>query len=346
MKESVLITGGARRLGRAIAVACAREGANVGITYRTSADEAWELVAQLYREFPEQKFAAFEADVSRFVDLEKVAEQAGGGLGPVTGLVNNAAIFRRTPFAEMTEADFDDHIAANLKGPYLASKIFGDIFLAQGRGSILNIADIHGLRPLKNYIPYCVSKAGVVMLTEALAKALAPTVRVNCICPGTILPPSEAQGPGAYESAEERHVEDLAGGDHQDGQDDSAAAPTLQDEERISQADTHGAKGNDWQLCAVAQRAHDWHFDQHNERRIDDQQAADRGFIEVEHAREVPTQGLEVLEECGGAQHRQQQQPEEACVAPWRWWPRVRCCGAPVHSFLVMATDVQRHEFP
>jgi NAD(P)-dependent dehydrogenase (short-subunit alcohol dehydrogenase family) len=108
--------------------------------------------------------------------------------------VNNAAIFRRTPFEKMTESDFDDHIAANLKGPYLMSKSFGDLFLQQGQGSILNIADIYGLRPLKNYIPYCVSKAGVVMLTEALAKALAPDVRVNCICPGTILLPSEEQG--------------------------------------------------------------------------------------------------------------------------------------------------------
>ena len=88
---------------------------------------------------------------------------------------------------------FDEHIAANLKAPYLLSKIFGDLFLQQQRGAIVNLADIYGIRPLGNYAPYCVSKAGLLMLTQSLAKALAPRVRVNAICPGTILPPSETQ---------------------------------------------------------------------------------------------------------------------------------------------------------
>ena len=202
--ETVLITGGARRVGRAIALACARAGASVAITYRTSANEAWELIGELHNIGSErQRFAAFQCDVSIAADVESLAESVLQTFDCVTALVNNAAIFRRTPFDVLTEADFDDHIAANLKGPYLMSKRFGDIFLAQGRGSILNIADIHGLRPLKNYVPYCVSKAGVVMLTEALAKALAPTVRVNCICPGTILLPSEAQGEDDGESADD-----------------------------------------------------------------------------------------------------------------------------------------------
>ncbi len=113
--------------------------------------------------------------------------------GRLDGLVNNAAIFRRTPFETLSEADFDDHINANLKGPFLMCKAFGDVFLEQGGGAIVNMADIYGLRPLANYLPYCVSKAGVVMLTQSLAKALAPSVRVNCICPGTILTPSQTQ---------------------------------------------------------------------------------------------------------------------------------------------------------
>ncbi len=202
--ETVLITGGARRVGRAIALACARAGANVAITYRTSANEAWELIGELNNIGSKtQRFAAFQADVSVAAEVEKLAESVLQSFDSVTALVNNAAIFRRTPFDTLSEADFDDHIAANLKGPYLMSKKFGDIFLAQGRGNILNIADIYGLRPLKNYVPYCVSKAGVVMLTEAMAKALAPTVRVNCICPGTILLPSEAQGEDDGESADD-----------------------------------------------------------------------------------------------------------------------------------------------
>ncbi|HEY0075404.1 MAG TPA: SDR family oxidoreductase [Abditibacteriaceae bacterium] len=194
-QETVLISGGAKRLGRAIALNCAQFGANVAITYRTSEDEAQQVIEELHEVGTgAQRFAAFKADVSRGEDVEKLADEVLQTFGAVTALVNNAAIFRRTPFEAMTESDFDDHIAANLKGPYLMSKTFGEIFLNQGRGSILNIADIYGLRPLKNYIPYCISKAGVVMLTEALAKALAPQVRVNCICPGTILLPSEVQG--------------------------------------------------------------------------------------------------------------------------------------------------------
>lgn len=202
--ETVLITGGARRVGRAIALACARAGASVAITYRTSANEAWELIGELNNIGSKtQRFAAFQADVSVAAEVDALAEIALKTFDSVTMLVNNAAIFRRTPFNALTEADFDDHIAANLKGPYLMSKKFGDVFLAQGRGNILNIADIYGLRPLKNYIPYCVSKAGLIMLTEAMAKALAPTVRVNCICPGTILLPSEAQGEDDGESADD-----------------------------------------------------------------------------------------------------------------------------------------------
>lgn len=195
--HTVVVTGGAVRVGRAIALACAQAGASVAITYNHSHEEALATVEALKRAgaaVGAGSFAAFQADVSNADDVARLADEVIDTLGGATALVNNAAIFRRTPFAGMTETDFDDHIAANLKGPYLMSKRFGDLFVEQGRGAIVNIADIHGLRPLKNYIPYCVSKAGLVMLTEALAKALAPAVRVNCICPGTILTPSQTQG--------------------------------------------------------------------------------------------------------------------------------------------------------
>ncbi|MBW3638151.1 MAG: SDR family oxidoreductase, partial [Armatimonadetes bacterium] len=112
----------------------------------------------------------------------------------VSGLVNNAAIFRRTPFETLDIGDFDDHIATNLRAPFLLCRAFGTHFLTRNGGAIVNMADIYGVRPLANYVPYCVSKAGVVMLTQGLAKALAPRVRVNCLCPGTILTPSQTQG--------------------------------------------------------------------------------------------------------------------------------------------------------
>jgi NAD(P)-dependent dehydrogenase (short-subunit alcohol dehydrogenase family) len=194
--EVVVITGGAVRLGRAIAQECARAGAKVAITYNHSRKEAQETLTSLQEEgaHSANNYLAIQADVSQSADVERVAQHVQSTLGAPTALINNAAIFRRTPFDVMDEADFDEHIAANLKGPYLLSKCFGDIFLENGRGHIINFADIYGLRPLKNYVPYCLSKAGVVMLTQALALALAPKVRVNCICPGTIMVPSETQG--------------------------------------------------------------------------------------------------------------------------------------------------------
>ncbi|HEX8833955.1 MAG TPA: SDR family NAD(P)-dependent oxidoreductase, partial [Abditibacteriaceae bacterium] len=197
--ETVVITGGGVRVGRAIALACARAGANVAITYNRSGEQATATLREL-RECgcEEAQFSAYQCEVSDGAQVAELAAKVQRDFGQVTALVNNAAIFRRTPFETMNEGDFDDHINSNLKGPYLLSKAFGDIFVAQERGSIVNIADIHGLKPLKNYVPYCVSKAGIIMLTQALAKALAPHVRVNCICPGTILLPSEHQGDGEY----------------------------------------------------------------------------------------------------------------------------------------------------
>jgi NAD(P)-dependent dehydrogenase (short-subunit alcohol dehydrogenase family) len=197
--EVVVVTGGAVRVGKAIALTCASSGASVAITYNHSKDEALATVEELKaagRAYA--KFAAYQCEVSDADQVRDLAAGVAAHFGAVTALVNSAAIFRRTPFETMNEADFDDHIAANLKGPYMLTKAFGDIFLQQGRGAIVNIADIHGVRPLKNYVPYCVSKAGVIMLTQALAKALAPAVQVNCICPGTILLPSETQDDEDY----------------------------------------------------------------------------------------------------------------------------------------------------
>ncbi len=192
--QTVVVTGGAKRVGRAIATECAASGANVAITFNTSENEAQELVEQLRIEYSNQRFGCFQCELSRDDEVRKLVVDAVQTFGRVDALVNNAAIFRRTPFETMNESDFDVHIASNLKAPFLTCKHFGDIFLQQKSGAIINIADIHGLKPLKNYIPYCVSKAGLILLTEGLAKALAPHVRVNCICPGTILPPSETQG--------------------------------------------------------------------------------------------------------------------------------------------------------
>lgn len=207
--KTVVVTGGARRVGRAIATECARAGANVAITFNRSEEEARELVETLQIEYSKARFRCFQAELSQAEDVRRLTRDVVQTFGRVDALVNNAAIFRRTPFETMSENDFNSHINSNLKAPFLLCKSFGDVFMAQRNGAIVNIADIHGLRPLKNYIPYCVSKAGLVSLTEGLAKALAPHVRVNCLCPGTILPPSETQTETETQGAGEEYSDDV-----------------------------------------------------------------------------------------------------------------------------------------
>lgn len=195
--EVIVITGGAVRLGRAISLECARAGAKIAITYNHSASEAAQTVDDLNAINPDSA-AAFQAELTDTKVLSQLPSKVLSHFGAVTALVNNAAIFQRTPFEETDaqdwEAAFDAHVNTNLKAPYMLCRYFGEVFLQQEKGSIVNIADIHAQRPLKNYTPYCISKAGVVTLTQSLAKALAPHVRVNCIAPGTILLPSQTQG--------------------------------------------------------------------------------------------------------------------------------------------------------
>ncbi|HEX8552847.1 MAG TPA: SDR family oxidoreductase [Abditibacteriaceae bacterium] len=190
--ETVVVTGAAVRVGKSIALACARVGADVGISYNSSEAEARATVEELRA--CGVRAEMFRLDVSDATQIENFTAEVRSKLGEPTALINSAAIFRRTPWEALSLDDFDSHIAANLRGPFWLCKTFGDIFLQNGRGHIVNIADIHGQKPLKNYGPYCISKAGVISLTEWLAKTLAPAVRVNCICPGTILLPSETQG--------------------------------------------------------------------------------------------------------------------------------------------------------
>ena len=180
-------------MGRAIALECARAGANVVITYRTSQTEAARTVGELQTIAPDAKFASYALDVSVNSDIVNFVRWMENEFGGATALVNNAAIFERTPKEQWDEAAFDAQIAANLKGPYLLSTQFATLFERGGGGHIVNLADIHAWRPLANFVPYCVSKAGVIMLTQSMAKALAPRVRVNCVCPGTILLPENAE---------------------------------------------------------------------------------------------------------------------------------------------------------
>jgi len=184
--KTILVIGGAKRIGRAVALECARCGANVVFTFHTSKVEADETLSLLHNLAPERRFAAFPLDVSRADSWKELAEKVDGEFGQVFGMVFCAAIFERTPMRELSAEDLDRHLATNTKGPYLGCLTFGER-LSDG-GSIVLFSDIYASKPLANYIPYCVSKAGVEMVAKGFAKALAPRVRVNCLAPGAILP--------------------------------------------------------------------------------------------------------------------------------------------------------------
>ncbi len=182
-----LVTGGAKRVGRSIALALAERGAELVLHYRGSDREAQEVLALLKR--AGGKPVAVQGDVSVAADVDRIAETAMQAFGRIEILVNNAAIFYRTPFEELTEADWDRFLDVNLKGPFLLCRKIGAIMLRQGQGKIVNLTDIAGQKVWAEYLPYSVSKAGVIALTAGLAKALAPHVQVNAIAPGTVLLP-------------------------------------------------------------------------------------------------------------------------------------------------------------
>lgn len=182
-----VVTGGAVRVGKEIALALGREGANVVVHYHTSSSEARRTVKTILK--LGSRALAARADLTKSAQVDRLRQLACDEFGRIDILINNAAVFPRTPFAELTEDDWDFAIDSNLKSVFLCCKAFGDVMLAQQSGCIVNLADVAGLRPWANYLPYSVSKAGVIALTQGLAKALAPHVRVNAVAPGAVMWP-------------------------------------------------------------------------------------------------------------------------------------------------------------
>jgi pteridine reductase len=182
-----LVTGAAKRVGRSIALALAECGAELVIHYRDSEREAQEVLALAKR--TGGKPVAVRGDLSIVADTEHIVRTAMQAFGRIEILVNSAAIFYRTPFEKLTGEDWDRFLTVNLKAPFLLCRQVGEIMLRQGQGKIINLADIAGMKAWAEYIPYSVSKAGMISLTQGLAKALAPSVQVNAIAPGAILLP-------------------------------------------------------------------------------------------------------------------------------------------------------------
>ena len=184
-----LVTGAAKRVGRVIALTLADRGTNVVVHYGTSASEAAATVRAL--ESRGVSALALRADLANPSEVNALAAEAERRTGGVAVLVNSASNYLRAPFDELTEQVWDASLDVNLKAPYLLSWHLGRRMRDRGEGAIVNIADWAGERPYDDYLPYCVSKAGVICLTKALAKALAPVVRVNAVSPGPVLLPED-----------------------------------------------------------------------------------------------------------------------------------------------------------
>jgi NAD(P)-dependent dehydrogenase (short-subunit alcohol dehydrogenase family) len=178
-----LVTGAAKRIGRVVAVRLANEGADVVVHYHTSASEAREAVAEI--EKLGRKGVALQADLCNVVEIRRLFQQIAERFRRLDILVNSAANFLHSQLADVSEKLWDTALDTNLKAPFFCAQAAAPL-LKQTKGVIINFADIGGILPWPGYIPHCASKAGVIMLTKCLAKALAPEVRVNAIAPGTI----------------------------------------------------------------------------------------------------------------------------------------------------------------
>ena len=181
-----LVTGGAVRVGREIVRALADAGADVAIGYRRSAGEARAAVREMQARGV--RAVALRADVARPREARALVANTVRRLGRLDLLVNNAALFFRTPVATTTPAQFDRLLAVNLRAPFFVSQAAARAMGRRG-GRIINIADVGAVRAWPGYVPYGVSKAGVVMLTRGLAAALAPRIQVNAVAPGVVLLP-------------------------------------------------------------------------------------------------------------------------------------------------------------
>jgi NAD(P)-dependent dehydrogenase (short-subunit alcohol dehydrogenase family) len=176
----VLVTGGAKRIGRAIALALHAQGARVALHYNTSRAEAEQTAAEC------GGAPLFEADLSSVSQIERLFGEVAARCGRLDGLVNNAARFEHRDPLTISEADWDRVHAVNLKAVFFCCQQAARLMLPAGGGAIVNISSLGGLKGWPNHAHYCASKAGVIMLTRTLAQAWAPTVSVNSVAPGVI----------------------------------------------------------------------------------------------------------------------------------------------------------------
>jgi NAD(P)-dependent dehydrogenase (short-subunit alcohol dehydrogenase family) len=178
-----LITGGAKRLGQAVAMALAHAGADVAITFLRSEKHARQTVTHL--ENVGVRALALRCDVTEPKSVRDALKEVNRKLGSVGILVNNAANYETVSFADLTIEQWDSIFATNVRGPFLVTKEALPL-LRSARGKIINLGSLGGVRPWADHAHYCSSKAALHMLTKVMAKALAPEIAVNCVAPGMI----------------------------------------------------------------------------------------------------------------------------------------------------------------
>ena len=174
-----LVTGGARRIGRAIALRLAAEGATVAIHYHQSEREAVRTAVECGARL-------FRANLESVAEIQRLFAEVEQAYGRLDFLINNAARFERVPALEITEEDWDRIHSVNLKAVFFCCQAGAKLMRKNGGGRIVNLSSLGGIRPWSEHVHYCASKAGVIMLTRALAKALAPEIAVNSVAPGVI----------------------------------------------------------------------------------------------------------------------------------------------------------------
>jgi NAD(P)-dependent dehydrogenase (short-subunit alcohol dehydrogenase family) len=179
-EKRVLVTGAAKRIGRVIAIELSRRGFQVAIHYNRSRANA-EEVSRACGGAP-----IFEADLTKVSEIQRLFHEVGESFGPLDCLVNNAARFTRFNPLDITEEDWDFIHDVNLKATFFCCQQAARQMLPRGAGRIVNISSLGGIRPWAEHAHYCASKAGVIMLTKALAKAFAPKITVNSVAPGVI----------------------------------------------------------------------------------------------------------------------------------------------------------------
>lgn len=196
----VLITGAAHRIGARIAHTLHRAGTNLVLHYRSSKASA-DVIAQQLNGQRANSVVLVQGDLHDTRRAPQLVDEAAAVWGRLDVLINNASTFHATPMGNVTEAQWEDLLGTNLRAPFFLSQAAAP-FLRNTLGCIVNIADIHADRPLKNYPVYSIAKAGLVMLTKALASELGPEVRVNAVAPGAILWPEH----GLDEATKQRIV--------------------------------------------------------------------------------------------------------------------------------------------